>query len=74
MDEGLPCEMEVATAKAWTSDAYNRVCALGHQVHGAIGFTLDHDMQLYSRRAKVAEAAYGDADFYREALVAILEA
>ncbi len=74
MDEGLPCEMEVATAKAWTSDACKRVCSLGHQVHGAIGFTLDHDMQLYSRRAKAAEAAYGDADFHREAVAAMIEA
>ncbi|MCX5998693.1 MAG: acyl-CoA/acyl-ACP dehydrogenase [Chloroflexi bacterium] len=71
--EGLPCDMEVAAAKAWTSDAYRLVAALGHQVHGAIGFTLDHDMQLYSRRAKAAEVAFGDGDFHREALARIVE-
>jgi len=39
---------------------------LGHQIHGAIGFAKDHDLQLYSRRGKAAEMIYGDADFHRE--------
>lgn len=73
LDEGLPCDMEAAVAKSWTSDSYKQVAALGHQVHGAIGFTLDHDMQLYSRRASVAEVAFGDADFHREAIAQMLE-
>ncbi len=53
-------------AKAWTSDAYRRVTALGHQVHGGMGFIKDHDMQLYYRRAKAAEVTFGDAEFHRE--------
>jgi len=73
LSEGLPCDMEAAAAKAWASDAYRQVAALGHQVHGAIGFTLDHDMQLYSRRAKAAEVAFGDADFHREIVARMLE-
>jgi alkylation response protein AidB-like acyl-CoA dehydrogenase len=66
LSEGLPAEREVAMAKAWVSDAYRRVCALGHQSHGAIGFTKEHNMQLYSRRAKAAELAFGDADYHLE--------
>lgn len=53
-------------AKAWTSDAYNRVTATAHQIFGAIGFTMDNDMHLYYRRAKAAEMAYGDADYHRQ--------
>ena len=64
--EGLPAEKDVAITKAWVSEAYRRVCALGHQCHGAIGFTKEHNMQLYSRRAKAAELAFGDADFHLE--------
>ena len=64
--EGLPAELEVAVAKAWVSDAYRRICALGHQCHGAIGFTKEHNMQLYSRRAKTAELAFGDSDLHLE--------
>ena len=66
LSEGQPCTKEVAMAKAWTSEAYRRVTALGHQVHGGIGFTKDHDMQLYYRRAKAAEVTFGDADFHRD--------
>ena len=66
VSERLPAEREVAIAKAWVSDAYRRVCALGHQSHGAIGFTKEYDLQLFTRRAKVAEVAYGDTDFHRE--------
>jgi len=73
LSEGLPCDMEVAAAKAWISDSLKQVSVLGHQVHGAIGFTLDHDMQLYSRRAKAAEVVFGDSDFHREQLARILE-
>ncbi len=66
LSTGLPCTKEVAMAKAWTSDAYRRVTALGHQVHGGMGFIKDHDMQLYYRRAKAAEVTFGDAEFHRE--------
>ena len=66
LSEGLPADREVAMAKAWVSDAYRRVCALGHQCHGAIGFSKEHDMQLYSRRAKGAELAFGDSEFHLE--------
>ena len=68
LSEGLPADREVAMAKAWVSDAYRRVCALGHQCHGAIGFTKEHNMQLYSRRAKAAELAFGDSDHHLESV------
>ena len=66
LSEGEAAAQEVAMAKAWVSDAYRRICALGHQCHGAIGFTKEHNMQLYSRRAKAAELAFGDTDFHLE--------
>jgi alkylation response protein AidB-like acyl-CoA dehydrogenase len=66
LSEGLPCTKEVAIAKAWTSQASQRVVALAHQIHGAIGVTVEHDLHFYTRRAKAAELAFGDADFYRE--------
>ena len=63
---GAPAEREVAMAKAWVSSAYQRVCNLAHQCHGAIGFTKEHDLQLYTRRAKVQELSYGDANWHKE--------
>jgi alkylation response protein AidB-like acyl-CoA dehydrogenase len=66
LSEGLPCTKEVAIAKAWICEASQRVVALAHQIHGAIGVTREHDLHFYTRRAKAAELAFGDADFYRQ--------
>ena len=66
LSEGLPCSKEVAIAKAWAGEASQRVINLAHQIHGAIGVTMEHDLHLYTSRAKAAELSFGDADFYRE--------
>ncbi len=66
ISKGLPCTQEVAIAKAWVGGVSQRIMALAHQIHGAIGWTMDHDLQYYTRRAKAAEVTFGDADFYRE--------
>ncbi len=63
---GLPFEKEASMCKAWVSDSYRRLVALGHQVFGGIGFMEEHDLQLYFKRAKAAEQMFGDADFHRE--------
>ena len=66
LSEGFPCTKEVAIARAITTDASRRMLALAHQIHGAIGLTEDHDLPIYSKRAKAAELAFGDTHFYRE--------
>jgi 3-oxocholest-4-en-26-oyl-CoA dehydrogenase beta subunit len=65
ISEGKQSTWETAVAKAWTSMAAPRVIALAHQIHGAIGTTMDHDLHLYTKRTKAAESAFGDADFYQ---------
>jgi alkylation response protein AidB-like acyl-CoA dehydrogenase len=70
--EGLPCAKEIAMAKAWTSEAYRRVTASGHQIYGGIGFTVESDMHLYFRRAKASEVTLGDGNFQREVLAKAL--
>ena len=66
VSEGLTADREVAMAKAWVSAAYQRVCATAHQCHGAIGFTKEHNLQLFTRRAKMQELNYGDVNFHKE--------
>jgi 3-oxocholest-4-en-26-oyl-CoA dehydrogenase beta subunit len=66
LSEGLDATIEVAVAKAWISEAFSRVITLAHQVHGAIGCTLDHELQYYTRRGKQGELFYGDGEYYRE--------
>ncbi|MBO0820738.1 MAG: acyl-CoA dehydrogenase family protein, partial [Nocardiopsaceae bacterium] len=61
---GAAADAELPVAKAWVSDAYQRVCALGHQVHGAIGFTAEHDLHYYTRHAMSSALTFGDAAFH----------
>jgi len=53
-------------AKAYCSDAYRFVSAEGIQIHGGIGFTWEHDMHIYFKRAKSSEVTFGDATWNRE--------
>jgi len=66
LNQGLECSKEIAVAKSWTGEASQRVVALAHQIHGAIGVTMDHDLHFYTRRARAAQVTFGDADFHRE--------
>ncbi|HEX5480211.1 MAG TPA: acyl-CoA dehydrogenase family protein [Dehalococcoidia bacterium] len=67
VDEGeADADLNVHMAKAWCSEATRRVVAHGQQIHGGIGFTKDYKIQLYFRRQKAAELAWGDADYHRE--------
>jgi alkylation response protein AidB-like acyl-CoA dehydrogenase len=53
-------------AKAYCSEMYSRVTADGIQVHGGVGFTWDHHMHLYFKRAKSSEVLLGDTTWHRE--------
>jgi alkylation response protein AidB-like acyl-CoA dehydrogenase len=64
--------LAASMAKAWCSDTYKHVAGEGIQTHGGIGFTWDHDMHLYFKRAKAAEIAFGDAEYHREKIAEML--
>lgn len=64
--QGLSFEMEASICKAWVSDSYRQLVALGHQVVGGVGFMEEFDLQLYFKQAKAAQQQFGDADFHRE--------
>jgi alkylation response protein AidB-like acyl-CoA dehydrogenase len=67
MDEDVPeGPLAVSMAKAYVSDAYRRVAGAGIQLHGGIGFTWEHDLHLYFKRAKGSEFTFGDATWHRE--------
>lgn len=63
-----------STAKVWATDASKRVMASALQVHGGIGFTWEHDLHLYMKRAQVDQLAFGDAWFHRDRLGRALRA
>ena len=53
-------------AKAYASDAGWRVCGSSLQVHGGIGFTWEHDLHFFLKRARVNAMLYGTATEHRE--------
>ena len=65
-DEPSELPLAASMAKAYCSDAYTRVTANGIQVHGGIGFTWEHDMHLYFKRAKANEMLLGDPTYHRD--------
>ncbi len=68
INEGLEAAKETAMAKAFVSRACRRVMASAHQVHGAIGFTEDHILHYYTKRARAYEFTFGGAEYQLEKL------
>jgi alkylation response protein AidB-like acyl-CoA dehydrogenase len=59
-------------AKAYASDAAVNVARSALQVHGGIGFTWEHDLHLFLKRAEANAHAFGDASWHREQVAAAL--
>ena len=73
VDQGLDeAPLAVSMAKAAASDMYRKVAGTGIQLHGGIGMTWEHDLQLYFKRAKASEVAFGDATWHRERVARLL--
>ena len=66
-------EEAASVAKAYTSSAIAALTSEALQVHGGIGFTWEHDMHLYHRRAKANQVLFGDPYLHHERLAAALE-
>jgi alkylation response protein AidB-like acyl-CoA dehydrogenase len=64
--------LATSIAKAYCSDAYREVANRGVQVHGGVGFTWEHDLQIYYKRGKASETMFGDATFHRERIAGLV--
>jgi alkylation response protein AidB-like acyl-CoA dehydrogenase len=65
---GSPSRWQISAAKAKANEAYQRICIEAVAAHGAIGYTMDHDVGLYYRRVKAAQYVAGDTDLHREVI------
>jgi alkylation response protein AidB-like acyl-CoA dehydrogenase len=73
MDEhSTEAPLAASMAKAYTSDAYRKVAGAGIQLHGGIGFTWEHDLHLYFKRAKSSEFTFGDSTYHRERVAQLI--
>jgi alkylation response protein AidB-like acyl-CoA dehydrogenase len=62
--ESLP--LAASMAKSYASDAGMRVADAAIQVHGGIGFTWEHDLHFFLKRATANAAMFGDPKWHRE--------
>ncbi|ART49900.1 acyl-CoA dehydrogenase family protein [Acidovorax carolinensis] len=70
----VPDRLRVATAKARCSEAALVVAELAHAIHGAIGFTEEYDLQLFTRRLHAwRQTAGSEAYWYGVAGEALLK-
>ena len=51
-------------AKGLASEAFTRIGVTGIQLHGAVGYTEEYDIQLYLKRSKWARPMYGGEDYH----------
>jgi alkylation response protein AidB-like acyl-CoA dehydrogenase len=73
VDENAPeAALAASMAKAYVTDAYRKVAGNGIQLHGGIGFTWEHDLHLYFKRAKSSEFTFGDATYHRERVAQLI--
>jgi alkylation response protein AidB-like acyl-CoA dehydrogenase len=66
--------LAASMAKAFCGEAYTRVAGNGIHVHGGIGFTWEHDMHLYFKRAKANEVLLGDPSYHRDLVARLVPA
>jgi alkylation response protein AidB-like acyl-CoA dehydrogenase len=64
--------LAASVSKAYASDAAWRVTASSLQVHGGIGFTWEHDLHLWLKRARCGAAYLGDARWHRERVARLI--
>ncbi len=62
----------VSAAKAAAGDAQELCSKDGIQIHGGIGYTWEHDVHLYVKRAKVNDLCLGTAGAHRARIAELL--
>jgi alkylation response protein AidB-like acyl-CoA dehydrogenase len=75
LDEGLPeASLAVSRAKAYATEAFARIGIDSVQLHGAVGYTWEYDVQLYLKRSKWARPMFGDAEHHYDRVAALGDA
>jgi acyl-CoA dehydrogenase len=64
----VPHPLRAAVAKARASEAAEKVVAIAHAVHGAIGVTAEYDLQLLTRRLQEWRGDFGSQGYWHAQL------
>jgi len=72
LDQGKDVTLAVSETKAMANEEIVKMVHAGHAVHGAIGYTMEYDLQLFTRRARAFCLSYGDTHSQTERAAAAL--
>ena len=64
---------DISMAKAMASDAARASARHALQCHGAIGYTVEHDLHRFLKRTWILARNHGDAAWHRERIATLLE-
>jgi alkylation response protein AidB-like acyl-CoA dehydrogenase len=70
-ETGENASREASMAKARLCDIYSRTTDRAVLMHGGIGFTWEHDMHLWFKRARFNESYFGSPGYHRERVAAL---
>lgn len=62
LDKGNDAVLEIAETKVFANEVVVDMLHAAHAVHGAIGYTMEYDLQLHTRRGRAFCLSYGDTD------------
>ena len=60
--------LAIAAAKYRASDCADLITSIAHQIHGAIGFTHEHDLHFFTRRLWSWRTEFGSAGYWSHTL------
>ena len=66
LEDGEDASREISLARMLTDHAYKWTTLTSQQLHGGVAFMKEYDLQLWTRRARVAEFKFELASIHRE--------
>lgn len=64
----MDARIQASVAKLYCTKMYSNVSGQGIQIHGGIGFTWDHDLHIFLKRAKRYEFSFGSPSWHAESI------
>jgi alkylation response protein AidB-like acyl-CoA dehydrogenase len=61
-------KIQASIAKLYCNKTYSYVSGQGIQIHGGIGFTWDHDLHIFLKRAKRYEYSFGSPSWHNDSI------
>lgn len=72
LESGADAREAISVAKSWVGRGASYVASNALQLHGGIGFSWEHDLHLYLRRAKTNELLLGTPRWHEERLTRLI--